>query len=466
MSDLSTTIEPWTLGAVRAATGGHLVNATDNAPILGVTSDSRAIPAQGLFVALKGERFDGHDFVASSIAAGAAGTGAAAALVDHIPAGAERLPLLVVPDTLIALGALAHAYRNRFQPKMAALTGSSGKTTTKDLLAAICRQRHNTLATAANLNNAIGVPLTLLRLRPETEIAVIELGMNHPGENRDLAAIAAAEVGILTSVGPSHLEGVGDEEGVLNAEAELIDDLNARAGAVVVLDADTAYFPRLAQRVQGRLVSVGTSPHASIAITDIAAPGARPASFSWRGRPVKLKFAGRHNVSNAAMAAAAAECLGCSLDDIVAGLESVEPRPNRSRVLERGGITIIDDCYNANPLSFQVALRVLAETPATRRVVVFADMRELGPESPRYHRELGATIATSGVALAVWRGTESAVAAQQLGAIETATGPDNASLVAILKERLLPGDVVLVKASHGMRLDQVVDGLLAHLPSA
>lgn len=457
MSDLATSIEPWTLGAAGAACGADLAGLDPTLPLLGITTDSRAIPPSSLFVALRGERFDGHDYAEKAIEAGAA-----AILVERrLPV---RVPQLIVPDALKALGAVALAYRRRFQPRVAALTGSSGKTTTKDFLAAICRVSGETLATVANLNNNIGVPMMLLRLTPAVERAVIELGMNHPGENRELAAMTEAHVGILTSVGPSHLEGVGDEEGVLNAEAELIDDLNGRPGSAVVLDADTPYFPRLAERVRGTLVSVGESERATRRIDRVEVPGALPASFRWQGRPVRLRYAGRHNVANAAMAAAAAEALGCTLDAIVAGLESVEPRPNRSRVLRRAGITILDDCYNANPLSFAKALELLAATPASRRVVLFADMRELGPESPRYHQELGDAITRSGAGLALWRGEMAAHAAKRLGGIEAIEAPDNETLAARAAEHLRDGDVVLVKASHGMRLDQVVDRLLATLP--
>lgn len=471
MSDLSTSIEPWTLADIVAATGGTLVHASPAASILGVSTDSRVLPAHGLFVALKGEKFDGHDFVAAAVA-----NGAAAVMVER-PLADQSLPQVVTPDALQALGDLARAYRQRFDMPLAALTGTSGKTTTKELLASICRQAHRTLATTGNLNNLIGVPLTLFRLTGATERAVIELGMSHPGENRRLADIALPTVGIVTSVGPSHLEGVGDEDGVLNAEAELIDFLNthhdASVGldASVVLDADAPPFARLAERVRVNLMAVGESPRATRRLTDIQAAGAAPARFCYDGTPIRLCYAGRHNVANAGMAAAAAELMGCSREEITAGLEAVQPKPGRSRILLRGGVTLIDDCYNANPLSFHAALSTLKNSTARRRLVVFADMLELGPDTERYHRELGADIATTGAAIVFWKGDLAAHAASAISdaagsRIELVHAADNSSLSAGLKERLQPGDVVLIKASHGMRLDQVVDALLAYLPTS
>lgn len=450
---MSTHIEPWKLSEIVAAVGGTLRSpgALAADPLIhGVTTDSRSVPPKSLFVALKGERFDAHSFIPA-----VAGAGARAAIVDRFMPARIDFELIRVEDTTRALGDLACAYRRRFRPKIAAVTGTSGKTTTKDFLRAICRRRFRTLATEGNLNNHIGVPLTLFRLEPRTEKAVIEMGMSDRGEIARLAEIAEPSVGVITSIGPGHLDKLLTIDGVIDAKAELIEFLNA-TGGTVVLDADQPCFEKLRARVTCRLVTIGENPKATIPLREIDARGFEPASFVFRGVRVALRHYGRHAVSNAALAAAAAESMGVDALDIIEGLADAWPAPGRANRLALDGVTLVDDAYNANPLSYAAALDALAGAPANRRIVAMADMLELGPDSDRLHAEIGALVAKARVDILVHRGEKAARAAEAATGVRCIACPSNAEMIEALEGLLLPGDVLLVKASHGMRLDEVV----------
>ncbi len=451
---MSTSIAAWTLEEIRAAVSGTIVAGDPCAVIRGLTTDSRSVPPRSLFVALKGERHDAHAFLPS-----VAAQGAAAAIVDRAVPAPAGFAQVLVEDTTRALGDLARAHRRRTNAITCAVTGSSGKTSTKNFLAAICRRRHRTLATTGNLNNHIGVPLTLFQLEPRTERAVVEMGMSGRGEIARLAEIAEPSVGVITGVAPCHLEQLGSLEGVIEAKSELSAFLNERDG-VVVLPADHPQFRELAKRVSCRLVTAGESPEATVRIGGIQADGYAPASFVYRGVRITLRLPGRHMVVNAALAAAAAECLAIDPLDIVEGLSSVFPAAGRASAHRVDGVLIVDDAYNSNPSSLAAGIRMLAGEPANRRILVMADMLELGAESPRYHEEIGALVAECGLDILVHRGAMAAHAAAAAKGVRRVACSSNAEMVEELSRLLLPGDAVLVKASHGMKLDEVVQALL------
>jgi UDP-N-acetylmuramoyl-tripeptide--D-alanyl-D-alanine ligase len=446
---MSVIIEPWTLGEIAEAAGGELVAGSPETMIHGVTTDSRSVPPRGLFVALRGPNHDAHDYVHT-----VAEAGARAALVERALPIRLDFGLVRVADTTRALGLLAARHRARFRPRVVAITGSSGKTTTKAFLAAIFRRRFRTVATEGNLNNHIGVPLTLFGIGRHTERAVVEMGMSNAGEIGWLASLAAPQVGIITSIGPAHLLTLKTIERVADAKAELIEELN-RLNGVVVLDRDQPFFENLAECVTCRLVTVGAAEGADLRVRGIAAPGYGPASFVYRGLGINLRQSGRHVISNAILAAAAAEALGADPSDVAAGLAEVYPVPGRSSITRLSGVTLVDDAYNANPLSYRAALAQIASEPANRRIVVMADMLELGDASARYHAEIGAEIARAGIDVLIHRGEGAAEAAAAAAGVRTIACDSNAAIEETLDGLLLSGDLVLFKASHGTGLHEV-----------
>ena len=434
-------------------------------------------------MALKGDRFDGHAFLAE-----AAAKGAAAAVVRKGTA-ARGLPLFEVEDTLRALGALAAFHRRRFSIPVAAVGGSAGKTTTKEMVAAILRARGPALATEGNLNNEIGVPLTLLKLGREHRAAVVELGMSTPGELGRITAIACPDAAVLTLVAAEHLEFLKDLGGVAEAEGELYRSL--LPGSVAVVNADDARCVAQAERVAGgvRKIFFGRSALADVRLVgstslgvdgqEIFLEGEEGEGSGGAGRSrsgsnltrshftVRLGFVGEHNAMNAAAAAALARALSFSFEEISAGLAVARPFAHRSRVVAgAGGITILDDCYNASPASMEAALATLAEVKkggSGRAIAVLGDMLELGAFEEEAHRSLGRG-ARGRVDVAAFFGPRSlhsfeefSSSASSFSAHFTEVQP----LLAWLRPRLQPGDTVLVKGSRGMKLERVVDVLVA-----
>lgn len=451
-------------------TGGRWIG-TPPRDVEGVGIDSRKFPAGALFVAIKGDRFDGHDYVAAAAQAGAA---AAVVSADRAAALASPpIPLLAVPDTLPALGSIARFHRLRFDLPVVAVTGSNGKTTTREMIAAILAKRGRTLRTEGNLNNEIGVPLTLFGLDEGHSAAVIEMGMSNPGEIARLADIARPQIGVVTNAGAAHLEGLGSIDGVADAKAELYAGLPP--SGVAIANADD---PRMLRRAQasGRRVltfATGRQRRGDVVALEILEHGPEGLRFLLgignRELEVALPLVGAHNAANAAAAAAAAVALGCTDREIVAGLRDVRPVGRRLRV-ERlaSGLQLIDDCYNANPLSMGAALRTLADLAAGsgggRPVAVLGDMLELGAFEAEAHASLGAEAARAGVALLAAfgprsRATAEAAAAAGLPADRIFHTDDIDALVAWARERLLPTDVLLVKASRGMKLERLVEAL-------
>ena len=423
-----------------------------------VTSDTRSLAPGDLFVALRGERFDGHTFLAA-----AAASGAAAAMVDRQYAGSFPLPVLVVPDTKRALGDLARHWRARFAPALIAVTGSNGKTTVKEMLAAILRRHAGpdaVLATAGNLNNDIGVPLTVLKLRASHHWCAIELGMNHKGEIAYLAGIAQPTVALVNNAQREHLEFMGSVQEVAEENAAVYDALGEKGVAVVNADdAHADYFRRRA--AARRVVDFGTSAGA---VSGRYALGKLSSEIDLRtpagGAHATLAIPGLHNVRNALAAAACAHAAGIGPQAIGEGLSTFRPYTGRLQVKQApGGATVIDDSYNANPDSVRAAIDVLAGCPGPTALVL-GDMGEVGEQGPEFHREIGAYARAHGVSalLALGEATRHAVEAfgdggRHFGSVE--------ELVANVE-----GKTVLVKGSRFMRMERVVAALTGQAAGA
>jgi UDP-N-acetylmuramoyl-tripeptide--D-alanyl-D-alanine ligase len=460
------------LTEVLEATGGELRSLGRQTAFTGVTTDTRGIAAGELFVAVRGESRDGHDFLED-----AARAGAGAVLVE--PACAERdLPctVVVVRDTLVALGDLAAYHRRRLEPRVVAVTGSNGKTTTKEMLSAILEHAFGAggvLRTLGTQNNLVGLPLTLLRLAGPERAAILELGMNAPGEIWRLAEIATPDVGVITCVAPAHLEGLGSIEGVAAAKGELYRRL--RPSATAVVNADDPHVAAAAGCFGGRKVLFGSAAMEGVAVRacDVEDRGLEGTSFRLvveRAEvPVRLAVPGRHNVHNALAAAAAAHALAVDVDAIRLGLESFQPPDMRMEVTQLPtGVTVLNDAYNANPASMAAALRTLAASRARRRIAALGEMRELGSTAGDAHEALGTAAAEARLdglyvlgphAERVRLGAEAA----GLPADRIAVAASHEELAAKLHATLRTGDVLLLKGSRGAAMEQVLRALRARL---
>ncbi len=421
-----------------------------------ISTDTRTLKAGELFVALKGDNFDGHDHVAQAME-----KGAVAAIVDH------RLPLefpqIVVADTRRALGELARARRLAFRGKVIALTGSNGKTTVKELIAAILRLQGKVLATEGNFNNDIGLPLTFLRLHNDEQFAVIEMGANHPGEIAYLTRIALPDVALITNAGAAHLEGFGSVEGVAKAKAEIFEGLSTNGVAIVNLD--DAYADLWLAKTQ-RFRQIGFGAHSDLASITARDVELRPEStrFSLSIRDdtqrVNLNLSGWHNISNALAAAAAATAVGVEPELIKQGLEGFAGVSGRLKIMRlSNGALLIDDTYNANLDSMKAAIDVLSHYPAPR-VLVIGDLFESGERAQEIHKQLGQYAQEQGVDELLAVGELSQYATQAFGDKgRHFAGKDE--LIEYLKLKLTPQKVVLVKGSRGMRMEEVVTGIAA-----
>lgn len=422
-----------------------------------VTTDSRDVPPGSLFVALAGDRFDGHDYVAQSLEKGAA----AAVICRDCPGDPGRL--LRVEDTRDALIAIGGLYRSKFSPRCVGITGSVGKTTTKEMIAAVVGAAYETLKTEGNLNNEIGMPKTLLRLTPATQAAVIEMGMQGFGEIAKLAEAVKPDIGVITNIGVSHMEQLGTRENILKAKLELADALPDGAPLFLCGDNDllaTVEIPRLRVRFYGI-----DAPGCAVRATDIRDNGCET-SFTLVDEagtlPVTIPCAGRHNVENAL----AAYCVGRALDipaeTCAAALGSYVPAGMRQKVVRWRNMTIVEDCYNASPDSMRAALETLGTYPgATRRIAVLSDMLELGKISDQAHFGVGSFAAQKGADLLLVYGEKARLyvrGAMERG-LEALWFPDKAALLAELRRRLCPDCVVWVKGSHGMRMETLLEEL-------
>jgi UDP-N-acetylmuramoyl-tripeptide--D-alanyl-D-alanine ligase len=448
---------------VLSATGGALERpAASGAPLLGVSIDSRTIAAGELFVAIAGPRFDGHDFLAD-----AAARGASAVVVQRPVVAPGSLAVIRVEDTTRALADLARHVRLASPVAVVAVTGSAGKTTTKEMAARLLSGRGPVLKTEGNLNNRFGLPLTLLRLEPEHRFAVLELGMSAAGELRDLTGIARPDVAVITNVAPVHLEFFASVDDIAAAKAEILEGL--RPGGAAVLNGDDERLRRVGESHRGDVVWFGRDRR-----FDVSAERWRGTVHGMRfdlrlgGRTVDvaLPLAGPHFVSNFLAAAAAAHRLGVEPEEMAQAAAEMRPAARRGQVLGLGGgVTLLDDSYNSNPVAVDAAVTALSLAPPGRRVAVLGDMLELGPRGPDLHRETGGRIASrldvlAGVGPLARGFLEGAIAAGMDPAAVHAFS-DAAAAAAAAPELVEPGDAVLVKGSRGVRLEIVVEALRA-----
>jgi UDP-N-acetylmuramoyl-tripeptide--D-alanyl-D-alanine ligase len=453
----------FSVAEIAAATGGS-VQGDGSGRVSGVSTDSRTVAAGQLFVPLKGERFDGHDFIPQVASAKVTTLLADQAFGGEIPPG---LTVIRVVDTLRALGDLAAAYRRRFTLPMVAVTGSNGKTTTKEMLATILEQSGPGLKTAGNLNNLIGLPQMLFRLDASHTWAVLEMGMSEPGEIDRLAEIAAPRIGIVLNACPAHLESMGSVEGVARAKGELL--LRLPAGACAIVNADDPLIAKQPSSPGVRRLSFGLGD-ADVRATEIVSRGIDGQSFllhlKGESVPVTLRSYGRHAVYNALAAAAAAHGLGISSELIRSGLELFRPYDKRFQLEQVGGLVLIDDSYNANPASMEAALTTLGELKGDARAfVVLGDMLEMGSDEGELHRALGVRAAAVADRLYLC-GRLMAHAAE--GALSAGMAferiihtPHHGEIAAGIINQARPGDFVLVKGSRGMRMEKVAEAIRA-----
>jgi UDP-N-acetylmuramoyl-tripeptide--D-alanyl-D-alanine ligase len=448
--------------------GGRLVVRSAR-PIRGAAVDSRVVEPGQLFVALPGERTDGHQFLGAAAAAGA--TALLVTEAPPVPAALGDVTVLRVRDALVALHAIAAAWRTRFDPLVVGVTGSIAKTSTKEAIAAVLAHRFRTLRNEGNQNNEIGLPLTVLRLGPEHEAAVLEMGMYVGGEIADLAAIARPRIGVVTAVQPVHLSRIGSIEAIERAKGELVEALPADGTAV--LNADDTRVRRMAARTAARVSTYGFAADADVRAENVESAGVDGMRFTLvagnRRTAVAIPTLGRLAVHNALAGAAVGVAAGLMHDEIAEGLAAGWSAPHRTQLVRAGGVTIVDDSYNASPASVAAALELLAGLSG-RRLAVLGEMLELGEGHVAGHRTVGEAAAQVAEQLVVVGEGARAIAeaARDAGMPpdRVLTVPDRDAALDVLRPRLRPGDVVLVKASRGVELDVLVDALAAELGGA
>ena len=460
----------WNVAEIVQRTQGVLVWGDTQRQVQGVSTDSRTVPAGALFVALRGEYFDGHQFAATALQRGAGAVLLSdARCVADCQASAATSAGICVADTQEALQALALAQRRQFPGTVVAITGSNGKTTVKEMTAAVLQQRYATCKALGNLNNHIGVPLALLQLEATHQVAVLELGMNHLGEIRRLCELALPHIGVITNIGLAHVGYVGSIEHIQQAKGELIEALDA--SSVAIVNADDPRALALGRQAPGRLLTFGQGSEADIHGWVRADRGLEGVLctivLNDTAYEVALPVLGAHQVLNALAAAAVGVAMHVPAADIVAGLQSYHGMYGRMMVRRGAGdVTLIDDTYNASPQSMRAALQCLGHTRvAGRRVAVLGDMLELGDRGPALHKEVGVLVAQSGVQELITFGPLAqhiAQGAQGAGmsttCIHTTTQLEDA--VALLRSLRRAGDVMLLKGSRGMAMERLVQALV------
>jgi UDP-N-acetylmuramoyl-tripeptide--D-alanyl-D-alanine ligase len=429
--------------------------------VTGYSIDSRTVAPGELFFAVRGERLDGHDFVAAALARGAAAAVVSRARVASLPDEALAAPLLIAEDPLIGLQTLAAQVRRQWGKHVVAITGSAGKTTTKDATAAALAAKFNVLKSQGNLNNGFGLPLQLLRLMPEHQIAVVEMGMNHSGEIAALARIAAPDWGVVTNVGTAHIENFAEgQAGIARAKFELITALPS--SGVAFLNCADPYVSQFGRDFFGRVVYFGEGPCADpqiVSTTEDASglhvryrAGEREGTFT-------LKLLGAHNAANAIAGLAVALEAGVELDAAIAALEALTAADKRGQLLELAGATILNDSYNSNPEALRSMILTLAARPGPRRILIAGEMLELGEHAPALHTECGRAAAEAGLDFVVGvRGNaEHLAAAACAGGVPSLFLPDAEAAGQWLAKNLHAGDQVLVKGSRGVHLERAIE---------
>lgn len=458
-------METITLGQIVDAVGGVLLGGFDDlsAAVSAVDTDSRNMRPGSLFVPLEGERFDGHAFIPAALEAGAVGC-----LTARQP---ERLRpdkfYVKVESARKALGDLARWYKSRFDIPFVCVTGSVGKTTTKDMAAAVLGEKYRVLKTAGNFNNDIGLPLTLFRLERDTEICVLEMGMNHAGEIEYLSGIAQPDAALITNVGDAHIENLGSREGIFRAKCEIFSHM--KPGGLAILNGDDERLSALRGSLPFETVLVGTG--AGLDYTASQPGGDGETYFSCRVDTPRQSFSartstlGRHMVYPILMAAALGERFGLTAEEIARGVERFRPTGMRMKVRRCGdGALLLEDAYNANPQSMQAAAAVLGEMKDRRRVAVVGDMLELGEESPRFHREVGACFAREGAQQLIAIGPLArhiAEGAREAGLADVSHFDELDEALPAVRGACRPGTAVLIKASHAMGFEKIAEALTA-----
>ena len=420
--------------------------------------DSRTVGPGELFFAVKGERLDGHDFVEAALEKGAV---ASVVRKDQLHRYPVKSRLLAVDDTLVALQTLATAVRKLWGKPVVGVTGSAGKTTTKEAIAHVLSSHWRVLKSEGNFNNHFGLPLMLLKIEPEHEVAVIEMGMSHAGEIRALAKIAQPEIGVVTNVGPVHLEFFDSIAGIARAKYELIESLPATGTAV--LNADDEYVSQFGRDFKGKVITYGARPAADVRSENVRTCGAEGSEFdvvvAGTREHARLPLVGEHNVLNALAAVAVGLARGLKAADAVAVLATLAPPDKRGQVLQLGNITVINDCYNSNPKALHAMVDALAAMKAGRRIVVAGEMLELGPVGEEMHRAAGRHVAEKkidvllgvrGLAQAMVEGARNAGTQSEFMATPEAAGE-------WLARNTRDGDVVLLKASRGVKLEKALE---------
>jgi UDP-N-acetylmuramoyl-tripeptide--D-alanyl-D-alanine ligase len=455
---------PLTLEEIARTTGGTVHGTADTGlTVTGpVVTDSREITTGALFAAIKGARSDGHDFAGTAYAVGATGV---------LGSRPVEGPCVVVDDVITALTELAALVRSRINPIVIGLTGSVGKTTTKDLLAQILEREGPTVATDRSFNNEIGLPLTVLRADPYTRYLVLEMGAAKKGDITHLVRVARPQLGMVLNVGPAHVLTLGGIEGVTKEKAEMVRHLpSAAEGGFALLNADDERVAAMARETLATVMFYGTGKDAAVWARDVTLDAAGDASFTLHTQageaPVRLRLPGEHQVANALAAACAATVIGVPNDRIAAALSSAVPRsPSRFQMTERpDGVTVIDDAYNANPVSVQAGVRTLAAMAAGRRTIaVLGEMFHQAEGTVRHHAAIGALAGELGITVLVvvgeGEGPGAMAAAARKAGIAVHVMPDREAAIDFLRESLRPADIVLVKASSMVGLSAVVAAL-------
>ncbi len=454
-----------TIDNIAKAVGGRLFTPDgwqkdDSRTATGVYIDSRLVTEGSVFIATKGERVDGHSFIPQVFE-----KGALAVICEEVPDNYGGA-CIQVADSFRALRELAAFYRNNLPVRVVGITGSVGKTSTKEFIATVLEQHFNVCKTAGNFNNEVGMPLTILSAREGHEVLVLEMGINHFGEMDRLSAIARPDVMVITNIGMCHLEYLGDRDGVFKAKTECLPNLND--GARVILNGDDdklvqvdevmgrkpVFFTRMSDKGDYRLISARS--------LGLRGSRAKLAGADGGTIDVRIPLPGEHMISNALAAFAVGEVMGLGRDEISKGIEAVKATNGRSNIIDTGNLVLIDDCYNANPVSMKAAIDLLA-TADTRRVAVLGDMFELGEEEALMHEEMGRYAADKGIELIIAVGSLSENIYK--GAVEAGAGDrvrwyaDNAGMIAEVKSIFNNGDSVLVKASHGMHFEEILEEL-------
>jgi UDP-N-acetylmuramoyl-tripeptide--D-alanyl-D-alanine ligase len=461
-------MHPWCLADIAQHTHGILLQGDAQLRVCRVSTDSRLVQAGDLFVALRGERFDGHQFVPAAVQQGAVAVLVSEAPLSAPAADGSRTAIILVRDTLQALQDLARVERRQFHGTVVGITGSNGKTTVKEMTAAVLQTRFATFKSPGNLNNHIGLPLALLQLAPTHEVAVCEMGMNHLGEIRLLCNIAQPHLGVVTNIALAHVGYVGSLDHIQQAKGELIAALDP--SGVAIVNADDPRTLALGRQAACRVLTFGTADAATVR-------GRVCADHGWQGVQcelqidgaswdVHLPLPGMHHLMNALAAAAVGVALQVPAADIVVGLQTYRGIYGRLAVRHgQGRVTLIDDTYNANPHSMRVALDLLARVPVSgRRLAVLGDMLELGEAAPTLHREVGTLVQHSGIHHLIVLGELARYIAQ--GAQEAGLAPahihyatSQEEVLALLQRLQRPQDVILLKGSRGMAMEHLVQAL-------